>query len=169
MLAMVSLMFCSIQLSLTTYLVAYFNGPLSYTLMQVGLVLSVAQAGGVSGLVLWGYTAEAYLRRWCIDRAGQPCIGLRAARFIWRLCNRLELRLPRRCRTQSNHRNRECGDYGRAGLHSNGHGGRSGSFSANPAALEQLTTQIRKLLAILATVSALLILHPRARKPERQP
>ena len=42
-LALVSFMFCAIQLALTTYVVAYFNGPLRYTLVQAGLVLSVAQ------------------------------------------------------------------------------------------------------------------------------
>ena len=61
-LAMVSFMFCSIQLSLTTYLVAYFNGPLGYTLVQAGLVLAVVQAGGVAGRVLWGHTADALVR-----------------------------------------------------------------------------------------------------------
>ncbi len=61
-LALVSFMFCSIQLSLTTYLVAYLNGPLGYTLVQAGLVLAVAQGGGVVGRVLWGHAADAWVQ-----------------------------------------------------------------------------------------------------------
>jgi MFS family permease len=60
-LALASFMFCAIQLSLTTYLVAHFNGPLGFTLVQAGLALAVTQAGGVAGRVLWGHVADAWL------------------------------------------------------------------------------------------------------------
>lgn len=60
-LAVVSMLFCAIQLSLTTYLVAYLHGRLGYTLVAAGLVLAVAQASGAAGRVLWGHAADAWL------------------------------------------------------------------------------------------------------------
>ena len=60
-LALVSMLLCAIQLSLTTYLVAYLHGRLGYGLVAAGLVLAVAQASGAAGRILWGHAADAWL------------------------------------------------------------------------------------------------------------
>lgn len=60
-LALVSMLLCAIQLSLTTYLVAYMHGRLGFGLVAAGLVLAVAQAGGAAGRILWGHVADAWL------------------------------------------------------------------------------------------------------------
>jgi MFS family permease len=62
-LAFCSFFFASIQVSLVTYLVTYLTRDLGYTLLQAGLMLSVAQAGGVVARVIWGAIA---------DRSGRP-------------------------------------------------------------------------------------------------
>lgn len=58
MLAGCSFVFSIAQLSLTTYLVTYLNEGLAYGLVAAGLVLSVAQLGGVVGRILWGWVAD---------------------------------------------------------------------------------------------------------------
>lgn len=61
MLAGCSFIFSMAQLSLTSYLVTYLNATLSYGLVAAGLTLSIAQVGGVTGRVLWGYVADRWL------------------------------------------------------------------------------------------------------------
>jgi MFS family permease len=46
------------QLSLTTYLVTYLTGSLSYGLVAAGAMLSISQVGAVVGRVLWGWVAD---------------------------------------------------------------------------------------------------------------
>ncbi len=58
MLAACSFVFSIAQLSLTTYLVTYLSEGLAYGLVAAGLVLSVAQLGGVVGRILWGWVAD---------------------------------------------------------------------------------------------------------------
>ena len=60
MLAGCSFVFSMAQLSLTTYLVTYLHTTLAYTLVAAGLVLSVAQTGGMAGRVLWGWAADRW-------------------------------------------------------------------------------------------------------------
>jgi sugar phosphate permease len=60
-LAIISMLFCAVQLSVTTYMVAYFNGPLGYSLVAAGMALAMAQASGAAGRVLWGHVADAWL------------------------------------------------------------------------------------------------------------
>src|SRR5487761_2799962 len=52
------LAFCSIQVCLTTYLVTYLTRDVGYSLLQAGLMLSVAQGGGVVARVAWGAIAD---------------------------------------------------------------------------------------------------------------
>ncbi len=56
-----SFMFSMVQMSLTTYLVTYLNQDLAFGLVAAGLALSVAQMGGVSGRIVWGYVADRWL------------------------------------------------------------------------------------------------------------
>lgn len=61
MLAGCSFIFSMCQLSLTAFLVTYLEAVLSYGLVAAGLALSLAQIGGVTGRVLWGYVADRWL------------------------------------------------------------------------------------------------------------
>ena len=60
-LAAFSFAFSAMQMCLAAYLVTYLNTALGYSLLAAGLALSVAQAGGVIGRVLWGYVADRWL------------------------------------------------------------------------------------------------------------
>lgn len=60
-LAMCSLVFSALQMSLATYLVTYLHTTLGHSLIAAGAALSVAQVGGVLGRVLWGYIADCWL------------------------------------------------------------------------------------------------------------
>lgn len=62
-LAFYSFLFSSVQMCLVTYLVTYLAADLGYTLVQAGLMLTAAQAGGVLARVGWGAVA---------DRSGRP-------------------------------------------------------------------------------------------------
>jgi MFS family permease len=66
-LAICSFFFSALQLCLTTYLVTYLTSQLGYTLVQAGLMLSVATAAGIVGRIAWGAVA---------DRSGRPAMVL---------------------------------------------------------------------------------------------
>ncbi|MEI2418472.1 MFS transporter [Orrella sp. JC864] len=61
LLALASLTFSAVQLSVSAYTVTYLHDSLGYTLVLAGLMLSIAQVAGVVGRILWG---------WCADRLG---------------------------------------------------------------------------------------------------
>lgn len=58
LLAGCSFVFSIAQLSLTTYLVTFLSQQLNYSLVAAGLLLSLAQCGGVAGRILWGWLAD---------------------------------------------------------------------------------------------------------------
>jgi MFS family permease len=58
MLAGCSFVFSSVQLSLTGYLVVYLHQTLAYSLVAAGLALSLSQAAGVAGRIVWGWVAD---------------------------------------------------------------------------------------------------------------
>lgn len=58
LLAACSFVFSIAQLSLTTYLVTFLSQQLGHSLVAAGLLLSVAQCGGVAGRILWGWLAD---------------------------------------------------------------------------------------------------------------
>jgi MFS family permease len=60
-LATFSFFFSVVQACLASYLVTFLNASLGYSLVAAGLVLSVAQAGGVVGRIAWGYIADRWL------------------------------------------------------------------------------------------------------------
>lgn len=60
-LAAVSFLFAITQLSLTTYLVTFLYEDLGWGLVAAGVALTVAQAAGVAGRVLWGWVADNWL------------------------------------------------------------------------------------------------------------
>ncbi|MGZ8256044.1 MAG: MFS transporter, partial [Burkholderiaceae bacterium] len=66
-LALCSFFFSALQLCLTTYLVIYLTNQLGYTLVQAGLMLSVATTAGIVGRIAWGAVA---------DRSGRPAAVL---------------------------------------------------------------------------------------------
>lgn len=66
-LAACSFVFSSVQLCLVTYLVTYLTSQLGLSLVQAGLMLSVAQGGGILARVAWGALA---------DRSGRAAIVL---------------------------------------------------------------------------------------------
>jgi len=57
-LATCSFFFSGLQLCLVTYLVTYLTSRLGYTLVQAGLMLSVAQGAGIVGRICWGAVAD---------------------------------------------------------------------------------------------------------------
>ena len=60
-LAAVSFMFSITQLSLITYLVTFLYEDLGWDLIAAGIALTVAQAAGVGGRILWGWVADNWL------------------------------------------------------------------------------------------------------------
>lgn len=60
-LAAVSFMFSVTQLSVTTYMVTFLYEDLGWTLVAAGVALTVAQAAGVGGRILWGWIADNWL------------------------------------------------------------------------------------------------------------
>ena len=55
-----SFMFSIVQMSLTTYLVTFLHDDLTYGLVAAGLLLSITQAGGIVGRIVWGYLADQF-------------------------------------------------------------------------------------------------------------
>ncbi len=60
-LAGLSFLFSIAQLSLMTYLVTFLHDDLDVNLNQAGMMLSVAQAAGVGGRLLWGWVSDRFL------------------------------------------------------------------------------------------------------------
>lgn len=60
-LAVCSFFFSAMQLCLTTFLVTYLTKELGFSLVMAGLVLSVAQAAGIVGRLLWGWVADHWI------------------------------------------------------------------------------------------------------------
>lgn len=60
-LAAVSFMFSVTQLSVTTYMVTFLYEDLGWGLVAAGIALTVAQAAGVGGRILWGWIADNWL------------------------------------------------------------------------------------------------------------
>jgi MFS family permease len=71
-LAACTFIFSAVQVSLTSYLVSFLHSDLRWTLVAAGVALSIAQAGGVAGRILWGVVAD----RWWGER--QTLLGLSA-------------------------------------------------------------------------------------------
>lgn len=59
-LAAISFLFSVCQLSVTTYLVTFLYEDLGMTLIAAGVALTVAQAAGVGGRILWGWLADKW-------------------------------------------------------------------------------------------------------------
>ena len=57
-LAFCSFFFAALQLCLITYLVTYLTANLGFTLVQAGMMLAVAQGGGVVARIVWGAVAD---------------------------------------------------------------------------------------------------------------
>lgn len=57
-LALCTLIFSLVQVSLTTFLVTFLNLDLGWSLVAAGVALSVSQAAGVVGRILWGLVAD---------------------------------------------------------------------------------------------------------------
>jgi len=55
-----SFIFSIAQLSLTSYLVTYLHVSLAYPLVAAGVALSISQAGGIAGRILWGWLADRW-------------------------------------------------------------------------------------------------------------
>jgi MFS family permease len=64
MMALCSLLFSTIQLAVTSYLVTFLNLSLGWTLIAAGVALSISQVAGVVGRILWGVVAD----RWVAPR-----------------------------------------------------------------------------------------------------
>lgn len=60
-LAAISFLFAITQLSLTTYLVTFLYEDLGWGLVAAGVALTIAQAAGVGGRILWGWVADNWL------------------------------------------------------------------------------------------------------------
>lgn len=58
-LAACSFVFAGMQLSLTTYLCSYLNLSLGWSLLAAGVALSITQAAGMVGRIIWGLIADA--------------------------------------------------------------------------------------------------------------
>ena len=79
-LAWCSFMFCAMQMSLITFIVNHLTFNVAHTLVAAGLMLSVAQAGGAIGRVLWGAVAD--WTRWPERVLGGLGIGMVVAAVL---------------------------------------------------------------------------------------
>lgn len=61
LLALASFTFAAIQLSLSSYLVAFLVQEVGLDLVMAGFILAGAQTGGIIGRVVWGQVADAWL------------------------------------------------------------------------------------------------------------
>lgn len=57
-LAIASMCFSTFQLTISTYLVTYLHEDFGYSLLSAGAAMSLAQAAGVVGRIVWGVTAD---------------------------------------------------------------------------------------------------------------
>ncbi len=57
----ISFLFAIFQLSLTTYLVTFLYEDLGWSLVFAGVALTVTQAAGVGGRILWGFVSDRWL------------------------------------------------------------------------------------------------------------
>lgn len=80
LLAVLSLLFAVIQLSLTSYLATYLGVDLGMSLVLAGFVVAIAQGAGVVGRLLWGYLA---------DRLNAPVAILALLAFTVTICTAL--------------------------------------------------------------------------------
>jgi MFS family permease len=74
-LALASILYSAMQLCLMGYLVTYLVQDLAMSLLQAGVMLAVAQAGGVFGRIVWGTVAD----RWIAPRRMFGLLGLTMA------------------------------------------------------------------------------------------
>jgi MFS family permease len=58
--ALCTLVFSTVQVSLTSFLVSFLNGELHWTLVAAGAALSASQAAGVVGRIAWGLLADRW-------------------------------------------------------------------------------------------------------------
>jgi MFS family permease len=75
-LALCTLVFSTVQVSLTSYAVSFLNVDLLWSLVSAGAALSISQAAGAAGRVLWGAVAD----RWRAPRA--TLLGLALAMAV---------------------------------------------------------------------------------------
>ncbi len=59
--ALCSLVFSIVQVSLTSYLVTFLTADLGWTLVAAGAALAASQAAGVTGRIVWGLVADRWL------------------------------------------------------------------------------------------------------------
>jgi len=59
--ALCTLVFSMVQVSLTSYMVSYLTGDLSWTLTAAGAALAASQLAGVAGRIVWGFVADRWL------------------------------------------------------------------------------------------------------------
>jgi MFS family permease len=70
--AIVSLIFGTVQLAMFTYFVSYLNLEVGYGLVAAGLVYSSAHAAGIAGRIAWGAVAD----RWISPRRTLGLLGV---------------------------------------------------------------------------------------------
>ena len=58
---LISFLFAIFQLSLATYLVTFLYEDLGWSLIFAGVALTVTQAAGVGGRILWGFISDRWL------------------------------------------------------------------------------------------------------------
>ena len=57
-----SFLFAMLQACLTTYMVTYLTKTLGFSLLRAGLALTVSQAAGICGRIIWGIVADRYVQ-----------------------------------------------------------------------------------------------------------